>query len=318
MAYVIPFLVFVCVWLLCMGGYYIYLDQKAVKKQAMLRRAATAPSLKQIRRLELKRQRKIGMLERLISHVMDVSTLGDMLAQSGLALSLDAFLLISSGLGAGFSLAGFLMTRSFLMFVIMAVAGFALPVLVVAHKKRKRNQLMVSQLPNTMDFIVRALKSGQSLDRALYGVSTNMAPPISTEIRLVYDELSMGLAFAQALRNFEKRFPKIPEIKFLCTSFIIQKETGGNLTQILESLSHTLRSRFKLGRQIRAITAEGRLSMFLLGLAPFGFSGAIYLVNPGYMSILLHDPKGQHLLITALVLNVTGFLVMRLLTKVDV
>lgn len=318
MVQTIPVLVFFFVLLVCLGGYFFYQDRRTLKKERLLKRAATRRSLKETRRHDLRRRREKSRTERLLSRLIDVPVLSDLLEQSGLGISLDRFLYTTSGLAAGFALAAILLFRSVLFFFPMVAAGFAIPILVLVYKKKKRDAAVVAQFPDMLDFMVRALRSGQSLDRALYGVSANFPDPIGGEIKIVYEEIAMGLAFAEALKNFESRFPKLPEVRFLCTSFIIQKETGGNLTEILDGLSRTIRQRFRLDRQIKATTAEGRLSIFFLGLAPFAFGSAVYWLKPDYISILFHDPVGQRLLFLALTLNILGFAVMRLLSRVEV
>lgn len=317
MIQVVPVLVFIFVFLVCMGIHFFYQDHQTLKKEKLIRRAATTCSLKETRRLDLRRRREKGRFEGLVSGLIDVPLVSDLLSRSGLALSLDRFLFLVSVSAAVFALAAILLTRSLYGFIPMVCIGFALPFVVLVVKKKKREAALVDQLPNTLDFIVRALRSGQSLDKALFGVSAHFDDPIGGEMKIVYEEISMGLAFSDALKNFENRFPKLPEVHFLCTSFVIQKETGGNLTEILDALSRTMRERFKLHRQIRSTTAEGRLSMLFLGLAPICFGVAVYISKPDYISILFHDPAGRRLLFVALGLNLLGFVVMRFLTRVD-
>ncbi len=318
MAQTIPILVFFFVVLVCVGGYFFYQDHKAIKKEVLMKRVTTKISLKETRRLDLRRKREKSRMERVFAGVIDTPQLADLLSQSGINRSLDSFLFMSIGSAALFSLLAILLFRTFLPFLSMAGAGFFLPMLFLMYKKKQRDGALVKQLPDALEFMARALRSGQSLDKALYGVSTSFADPVGGEIKIIYEEISMGLAFADALKNFKIRFPKLPEVRFLCTCFIIQKETGGNLTDVLDGLSHTIRQRFKLARQVKAATAEARLSILFLGFAPFGFGSAVYMMKPAYVSVLFNEPSGQKLLFLALALNVTGFLVMKILSKVEV
>jgi tight adherence protein B len=314
----IPIFVFFFVLLVCLGVYFLYKDRQAVKKELLIKRASTKRSIKEIRRIDLRRRRERSRTERIFSFLIDIPQLGDLLSQSGINLSLDIFLFIATGVAALFAFIAIIAFRSFLPFLAMLSAGFAVPILFLMHKKKKRDAAVVEQLPDVLDFMVRALRSGQSLDNAFYGVSANFPDPIGGEIRIVYEEISLGLAFTEALKNFESRFSRLPEIRFLCTSFVIQKETGGNLTEILDGLSSTIRQRFKLIRQVKATSAEGRLSVLFLGILPFAFGFAVYVLNPAYITKLFVDPAGHKLLFLALVLDVAGFMVMRIMTKVDV
>ena len=318
MAQIIFIFVFFFVLLVCFGVYFLYKDRRTIKKELLIKRASTKKTLRETRGIDLRQRREKSPTERMFSFLIDLSQLEDFLLQSGVNLSLDRFLLISTGSAALFAFISIIVFRSFLPFIIMPGAGFIIPLLFLVHKKRKRDAAVVEQLPDVLDFMVRALRSGQSLDNAFYGVSVNFSDPIGGEIRIVYEEISMGIAFTEALKNFESRFPKLADVRFLCTSFVIQKETGGNLTEILDGLSRTIRQRFKLIRQVRAATAEGRLSTLFLGILPFAFGAAVYLLSPAYITKLFVDPAGQKFLFLALTLDVMGFIVMRIMTRVDV
>ena len=318
MAQMISIFVFFFALLICLGVYFLYEDRQTTKKELLIKRASTKRSLKETREIYLRRRRKKSRTERIFSYFIDIPQLEDFLSQSSVNLSLDRFLLISTGSAVLFAFMAIIVFRSLLLFIVMSGAGFIIPLLFLVHKKRKRDAAVVEQLPDVHDCMVRALRSGQSLDKALYGVSVNFPDPIGREIRIVYEEISMGLPFTDALKNFENRFPKLADIKFLCTSFVIQRETGGNLAEILDGLSRTIRQRFKLIRQVRAATAEGRLSTLFLGILPFAFGAAVYLLNPAYITKLFVDPAGQKLLFLALTLDVMGFIVMRIMTRVDV
>ncbi len=318
MAQTISIFVFFFVLLVCLGGYFLHKDRQAIKKELLIKRASTKKTFRETRGIDLRRRREKSRTERIFSYFIDIPRLEDLLSQSGVNLSLDRFLLISTGSAALFAVIAIIVFRSFLPFIIMPGAGFIIPFLFLVHKKRKRDAAVVEQLPDVLDFMVRALRSGQSLDNAFYGVSVNFPDPIAGEIRIVYEEISMGLAFTDALKNFESRFPKLADVRFLCTSFVIQRETGGNLTEILDGLSRTIRQRFKLIRQVRAATAEGRLSTLFLGILPFAFGAAVYLLNPVYITKLFVEPAGQRLLFLALAFDVMGFIVMRIMTRVDV
>ena len=318
MAGTISIFVFFFVLLACLGGYFLYQDQRAVRRDLLISRAASKRSVKETRRIDLRRRRERTRAERLFSSLIDIPRLGDLLAQSGLPLSLDGFLFTATAAAALFGLIAVILFRSFFPFIVMIVAGFSTPVLFLIHRKKKRDAAVTAQFPDMLDFMVRALRAGQSLDNALYGISANFSDPIGGEIKIVYEEISMGLSFSEALNNLERRFPAIPEVNFLCTALAVQKETGGNLTEILEGLSQTLRDRSKLLRAVKATSAEGRLSILFLGLLPLVFGGVMYLTNPDYIRLLFVDPIGRILLFFALTFDVAGFIVMRIMTRINI
>jgi len=128
----------------------------------------------------------------------------------------------------------------------------------------------------------------------------------------------MGLPFETAIRNFEEKFPRLSDVKILCTAFIVQRETGGNLTGILQGLSKALRDRLKLRMEVRAMTAEGRTTALVIGLIPFVFGFITWLLSPSYINMLFHTSAGRKILLLALSLDVLGLYFMKKLVKVEV
>jgi tight adherence protein B len=190
--------------------------------------------------------------------------------------------------------------------------------MVVLLRKKRRESALVAQLPDAIDAITRAIRAGQSVDSALMEVSRSLPAPVGTEVRTIYDEMAMGLAFETAIRNFEGRFPMVSDVKILCSAFIIQREAGGSLTHILQGLSTTIRERFKLKQQVHALTAEGRVTAIILAAIPLAFAFLTWLLNPTYISLLFVHPMGKMLLAGAICLEVMGFLIMRNMAKIEV
>ena len=315
----IPVFVFFFVFLIALGTYFLYKDRQTIRKELFRDRVDTKKrSFKETRRIDIRRLKERSRAEDIFSVLLNIPRVETLISQSGLNISIDRFLFISTLCGALSSLVAIIVFSSFFAFVIVMVAGFFAPVFYLMKKRGERASALVKQLPDVLDFMVRSLRAGQSLDRAFHGVSVNFSDPAGGEIRIIYEEISMGLPFAEALENFENRFPKLADVKFLCASLIIQRETGGNLAEILASLSHTIRVRFRLQRQIKAFTAEGRLTSLIIGALPIVFGAVSYLVNPGYVSQLFIDPVGKKLLFLAVVLEIMGFVVMRVLARVKV
>jgi tight adherence protein B len=233
-------------------------------------------------------------------------------------VSLGRLLTLSLGIGILFIIPIMVILKNpFAVFAALA-AGIALPFLYLVYRKKKREEALVEQLPDALDMIVRALKVGQSVDGALQEAARSFPSPIGPEIKTVYDEMAVGLPFEKAFRNFEKRFPRVPDVKILVTAFIIQRETGGNLTSVLDGVARTVRQRFQLKRQIRVLTAEGRTTALILGLLPVGFLVVAWIFNPNYIGLLFNHPLGKKLLLLAVLFEAAGFAVMRIMSRIKV
>jgi tight adherence protein B len=155
------------------------------------------------------------------------------------------------------------------------------------------------------------------VDNALKEVARSSPPPLGAEIRTIYEEIALGIPFTAALENFEHRFNRLADVKLMTTAFIIQRETGGNLTRVLDNLANLIRERDTLKRQVRAMTAEGRSSAFILGVLPLVVGAFFWIVRPAYIKVLFTHPVGQKLLLAAVVLEISGFAVMCLMTRID-
>jgi len=227
------------------------------------------------------------------------------------------FVVFSLGAAAIGILPVLFLSGAFSAALLAGLGMSAVPLAVVWHLRNRRENTLVRQLPEAIDMIVRSLRAGQAVDHALREVGRSLDAPLSDEISAIYDEIAMGLPFDAALRKFENRFSRSSDVKIFCTTFIVQRETGGNLTEILDGLAATVRQRFKLKMQIRAFTAEGRVSAVIIGLIPVGFALSTYLLNPDYISLLFVHPVGKKLLLAAFLLEGLGFYLMRRLARIE-
>lgn len=254
---------------------------------------------------------------RLLGCFFSLASLEELLIAADVRLAPDRFLLATVAGGVLVLVAVYALSGNILLALgAMALVG-SLPFLVLLHRKRKKQQVLADQLPEALDMIVRALRVGQSVDNALLEVSRSCPPPLGPEIRLIYEEVSLGLPFIAALRNFEARFARLADVKLMITAFVIQHETGGNLTRILDNLSDLIRKRGILRRQIRSLTAEGRSSALILGILPLAVGLFFWLVRPDYLRMLFVHPAGRKMLLVAGMLELLGFLIMRILTRIN-
>jgi tight adherence protein B len=173
------------------------------------------------------------------------------------------------------------------------------------------------QLPEALELVSRALKAGHAFSVGLKLVGDEAADPIGVEFRRVFDEVSMGIALPQALQNMTDRLHCV-DLRFFVTSVLVQRETGGNLSEIIDSLAGLIRKRYELHLKVRALSAEGRFSGFILFGLPIVVGLLLYRINPDYMGVLFTDPMGQNLVMAGSFLMVTGAIVMKRMVDIKV
>jgi tight adherence protein B len=203
---------------------------------------------------------------------------------------------------------------------IMVLGGLAcasLPFVHVWWRRKKRFDSFLEQLPDALDLISRALSAGHAFPEALHMVSIEMPEPIATEFRKAYEEQNLGLSVKLALENLTQRIPLL-DLKFCVIAVLIQRETGGNLAEILEKVSYTIRERFRILGDLKTLTTSSRMSAWLLCGLPIFVAIAVTVMNPEYMSVLWKDPRGHWLIAIAMFMQVTGMLIVRKILKIKI
>ncbi|SOZ61131.1 Tad secretion system, secretion accessory protein [Cupriavidus taiwanensis] len=198
-----------------------------------------------------------------------------------------------------------------------AVLAAMLPVLQVVHLRAKRLKQLEAQLPDAVDMISRALRAGHSFSGALSMVGQEMKAPIGPEFRTTFEEINYGVALDEAMTNLAMRVP-VADLRYFVIAVLIQRESGGNLAEILDTIGTMVRERLKLFDKIRVLSAEGKLSAWVLGLLPFATAGMILVINPGFMNVLWEDPLGLRMIGGALVSMTFGVLWMRKIIRIRV
>jgi tight adherence protein B len=189
--------------------------------------------------------------------------------------------------------------------VAVAVAGMLLPRMLVRRRRRRRLLRVEQQLPEAADFIARALRAGHSFSNVLQIVGNELPEPLSGEFRIAREEINYGVSLSEALYNMAARIP-LTDLRYLIIAVIIQRESGGNLAELLGNISQIIRARLKLVAQVRVLSAEGRMSAWILGCLPFLVMAMMLVVNPKYISMLWTDPTGVRLLWYAAGMIVVG------------
>lgn len=240
-----------------------------------------------------------------------------MLLQANLTYSVGIVFLASALLAVlGFSIAA-LASRWLMLRLALGLLLGAVPFLYIYLKKQKRIKLFEEQLPEAMDMLARSLKAGHAFTGGLQMVGQEFVDPIGTEFSKTLDEINFGVAYEDALKNLSSRVDS-DDLKLFVISVIIQRTSGGNLAEILENIGRLVRERFKLKGHIRTLSAEGRLSAYILAGLPFFIGFAVFLLNPSYIMILFTDPIGHIMLVFAGIMLIIGIFVMKNMVDIKV
>ena len=245
------------------------------------------------------------------------SALGQWIEQSGMRASVSGVLMISLVCAGLMALVAGIVTRASWGLPIGAALGFALPFLFLKIKRTRRMRAFEEQFPEALDLIARALKAGHAFATGLKMAADELPEPVGPEFRKTFDEQNFGLPMKDALDNLAKRIP-ILDVRFFVTAVLIQRETGGNLAEILENLGFVVRERFKILRQVRVYTAHGRFTGYVLLALPAVLGIALSFINPEHMNLLFRERMGQMLLGLALVMQTIGFLWIKQVIKIEV
>lgn len=186
-----------------------------------------------------------------------------------------------------------------------AIATPLIPYFYIRHAAAARLGKFEEMFPEAVNLMSRALRAGHALTTTLAMVAEEMDDPIRSEFRALHEQHTYGLPFTQVMRTFAKRIP-LMDVRFFAVAVLTQRETGGNLAEVLDNLAGVMRDRFRVRRQLRTLTAQGRMSGWILGLLPVVLCVALFLFNPGPMLAFFADPVGLQLLIAAVVLEIVG------------
>jgi len=269
---------------------------------------------------ELVKDRHIGPLpglDRLVGGSARGFAISTWIEQSGVRITVSALLLASLACGAGMGFLGGLIVKMALGWVVGGAIGAALPWVVLRIKRTRRLRTFEEAFPEALDLVSRALKAGHAFATGLKMVADEMPEPIGPEFRKTFDEQNFGLPLKDSLANLTVRVPLL-DVRFFSTAVLIQRETGGNLSEILENLAHVVRERFKILRQVRVYTAHGRLTGYVLLALPVFLMIALSFINPEHMQLLFREPIGHMLLGVAAVMQVVGYLWIKQVVKIEV
>ena len=240
-----------------------------------------------------------------------------LIEQADTRMTASQFFLISGGLFAGGTAIGVLAQLNLLLAPLVGLTLVPLPLMWLLFRRTRRLKLFAAQLPDALELMSRALRAGHSLQSGFDLVHKELRAPIAVEFGRVFDEQNLGLPMDEALKNLTTRVPNL-DLKFFSTAIVLQRQTGGDLAEILDKIGHLIRERFKIYGQVQALTGEGRISgVVLLGLPPVLFL-VVYRLNPQYIMLLFTDEMGKKMLAGAIIMQLLGAVVIRKIVNIKV
>lgn len=308
-------MVFIAVVLLLEGVYLVwktYRGPQAKKIDSRLKAlSAAGDASTQSRLLRERMMSELPPLERLLMRLPRIHQLDRWILQASLNWSVSYLLLGCLALGAGGLLAvTALLHQPFLTGAIVAGAAACMPLAYVKRRRARRLIRLEQQLPDALDLMARALRAGHAFGAGMQMIGEEMAEPIASEFRFVHDEVNFGVSLEQALTNLSVRVP-ITDLRYFVVAVLIQRESGGNLTEVLTNLSRLIRQRLKLVAHVRVLSAEGRMSAWILSSMPFAIAALMTVFNPAFMAPLWNDPLGITIVRSMLLSMAFGILMLR-------
>lgn len=312
---------FLLILAIILGAYYAFVVVPENREQTAL--------LKRLRRVQGSQKSQLVSLERPVQQLSNVRAVNRLLerasgisgplerlvTQSGLKITVGSLLLLSLFAAT----VTYLLVKWLTYFTYLGLAaaplGGIVPFLVVRFARTRRLAKFEEQFPESIELIARALRAGHAFPTGLLMVSEEVPDPVGGEFKLVYDRQNFGMPMADALKGLADRIPVL-DARFFVTAVLTQRETGGNLSEVLDNLASVIRDRFRVKRQVRVVTAHGRITGWILAGLPPSLAGVLCIVSPDHMKTLVTDPMGIQMLVVAGVMQVIGTMIIRKLVNV--
>jgi len=304
-------------------GLFSLIDQRSARARLIKERLANesrAPERDPDDELALLRDEQLSeipALDTLLRRSSRVTDLQKLLAQGGLTMRAGNFLGVSALAGVAVCVLSYFLSKRVEVAWIGLLVGFILPYSYASIRRNKRFEKFEELFPEAIDTLARAVRAGHAFTTALEMITNEVSEPIAGEFRQLFEEQKFGMPVRDALMNLTERVPLV-DVKFFVTAVMLQRETGGNLAEILDNLSYVIRERFKIQRQVRVYTAQGRLTMALLMAMPPIIVAVMMMVSPNFIHPLFADPIGHTLLVGGIVLQTIGYFVIRKIIRIQV
>jgi len=264
-----------------------------------------------------KHLKKLMPFERFLERLPMIASLSQTIEQAGHSILAYRLVTLSIILGGCAGYTAWAVTRMPSAGLAAAFAMFMLPIMKVRRDRTQRLAKFEEQLPDAIDIMKRALKAGHPFSSTLKLVSEDMDGPIAREFEITFNDISYGNDTRRALLGLLARVPSVT-VMALVTSILVQKETGGNLAEVLEQIAKVIRGRFRFQRKVKTFTAEGRMSAWVLALVPLVLFATIWITTPDYLPILVEDPRGRKMVIYGCISGVIGIAWIRKIIRIEV
>lgn len=319
----IPFLVFV-VCLLLTYALYLFSSRGSDKKKAILSerlaeaiRSSADSTDAEVRLAREELLSEIPWLNRSLVKIQITSRIKRTIDQADLNITVMRLVLFSAMAAVLAFLATSMVSQSYLLRIVVGFIAGSFPFLHVLGKRKKRMNKFLQLLPDALDLMSRGLSAGHAFTEALHMVATEMPEPIATEFRKTYEEQNLGLSLKLALDNLVHRMPLL-DLRMCVTAILIQRETGGNLSELLEKVAYTIRERFRIMEDLKTLTLSSRWSAWLLCALPIALAVYMTVMNPEYMAVMWRDPRGHWLLAAAAIMQILGVLMVQKIMKIKI
>ena len=299
------------------------IDQRSAKARLLKERLASerkTPERAPDEELALLRDEQLSeipALDNLLRRSERVTDIQKTLAQAGMTMRAGNLLGISALAGIAAAVVFYGLSKRVEVAWVGLLVGFLGPYSYASIKRTKRFEKFEELFPEAIDTLARAVRAGHAFTTALEMITNEVAEPVAGEFRQLYEEQKFGMPVRDALMNLTERMPLV-DVKFFVTAVMLQRETGGNLAEILDNLSYVIRERFKIQRQVRVYTAQGRLTMLFLMLMPPLVVGLLVMMSPEFVRPLFFDPIGHVLLVSGITLQTIGYFVIKRIIKIQV
>ena len=318
---VIVALTFILVLGIVLGAYFaLIVRPESFDRSKLLNRLGSKSSTGVTKAVALERKAErlsdVRAMQALLSRAKGVSgPLDRLVTQSGLQITVGTLIMASVLLAViGYALVKWLTYYTALGLAAAPLFG-AIPYLLVRHARTKRLELFEEQFPESIELIARALRAGHAFPTGLQMVADEIPKPVGAEFKLVYDQQAFGMSINEALKGLAERVP-ILDAKFFVTAVLTQRETGGNLSEVLDNLANVIRERFKVKRQVRVVTAHGRITGWILAALPPALALILCFVSPQHMKTMVTDPLGIKMLVAGGTMQAIGTVIIRKLVNI--
>ncbi len=317
----IPVLVFVLVLLFVAGGYFLLETGRPAKAEVKKRlsllelRNLKGEDLPEVLKIELLSD--VPLMNRLLSRLNFAVQIDRRLRQADLKIRVGTFILLSLTLFAVGVEAGNILHWPAVLALPVGLVLFAVPNIYVNVKRRLRVKRFMNHFPDALEMFARSLRAGHSFTGAIQLVAQEMPEPVGPEFRKVFEEQNLGIPLRQALIGMTDRVNAL-DVKFFATAILVQRETGGNLAEIIDKISYVIRERFRVQGQLKIFTAQARMSGIILALLPIGVAVLIGILNPEYLKPLWYDRTGKIMVAVAVILQVLGMLAIRKIIRIKI